>query len=325
MQKTVKSTGLNSRIAEIISHLGISQTAFAKSLSTTTSRITNITQGRNKPDSQLLAAIAVTYPDIDTTWLLTGKGHLNRNVNHSSSDLAEDYTGNSVVAASQNPYLNPTQTHTEPSKQGNSSDRRRGNKIDADRVFEPENQSEAQQELVRILEISERLHNAGKRAGLLLGDKERRERMEQKLDKQRKNYQKVLYHLNNQRPELAEHKNQIERLGWLVSDAKDAIEEHFTIQREEIPLDFYKDDNSEPQSFEQLQKTIVEGLEHSLPYAAAAAALIDALTSFLAAMPAVSESEQDTEVREMFQRGLSGKMRKAPRSTEKQNGPKTSV
>jgi transcriptional regulator with XRE-family HTH domain len=122
MQKTVEDNGLNVRIASIISHLGISQTAFAKSLGTTTSRITNITQGRNKPDSQLLAAVVKTYPAIDATWLLTGEGDINRNVNFPSDANAEYYTARTPENPSLNPSQNPSLAHNTPQKRRGKKD-----------------------------------------------------------------------------------------------------------------------------------------------------------------------------------------------------------
>lgn len=67
---------LNKRIDLLIKHLGVSQNAFAKSLDTSSSRISNIITLRNKPDSELLAKIAEVYTNVSADWLLTGKGEM---------------------------------------------------------------------------------------------------------------------------------------------------------------------------------------------------------------------------------------------------------
>ncbi len=108
----MEKSPISNRIEELIKHLGISQTAFAKSLGTSGTRISNITQGRNKPDSQLLSAIAEVYPQVNAGWLLTGNGELDNTVKTSGTNTQEVFTD----SANKNPYLNPTQTHIKPAK-----------------------------------------------------------------------------------------------------------------------------------------------------------------------------------------------------------------
>ncbi|WP_310395298.1 hypothetical protein [Hymenobacter sp.] len=72
MQKTF----INDRIAQIVNYLNVSPPLFAKSLGASVARIANVMAGRNKPDVVLLERIAEKYPQINATWLLTGKGDL---------------------------------------------------------------------------------------------------------------------------------------------------------------------------------------------------------------------------------------------------------
>lgn len=65
---------INDRISQLIAKLDLSQNAFAKALGTSSSRISNITTGRNKPDAEILESIARVFTNVSTTWLLTGKG-----------------------------------------------------------------------------------------------------------------------------------------------------------------------------------------------------------------------------------------------------------
>lgn len=67
---------ISDRIEALITRLGLSKTAFAESLGTSSSRISNITTKRNKPDSELLETILTVYKNVNAHWLLTGKGEM---------------------------------------------------------------------------------------------------------------------------------------------------------------------------------------------------------------------------------------------------------
>ncbi len=65
---------MGKRIGQLIKDMGISKAQFAKTVGTSASRVSNITTGRNKPDSPMLEKLAKSYPEVNTRWLLTGKG-----------------------------------------------------------------------------------------------------------------------------------------------------------------------------------------------------------------------------------------------------------
>jgi SOS-response transcriptional repressor LexA len=67
---------ISSRIEELIKKLELTQNAFAKELGTSSSRISNITTGRNKPDSELLSSIVKKFRNVSASWLLTGEGEM---------------------------------------------------------------------------------------------------------------------------------------------------------------------------------------------------------------------------------------------------------
>lgn len=69
-------TTINQRIEFLINELGISAKQFADKLSTSGSRISNITTGRNKPDSEILSSIAKKFTNVNSHWLLTGEGEM---------------------------------------------------------------------------------------------------------------------------------------------------------------------------------------------------------------------------------------------------------
>lgn len=92
MEEHFEPSTINERISEVLSYLKISQTAFAKSLGTSATRISNIVKCRNKPDSQLLSDIIEGYPQINSRWLLTGRGSMVENVNFSGKNKPEVFT-----------------------------------------------------------------------------------------------------------------------------------------------------------------------------------------------------------------------------------------
>lgn len=70
----MSETDISDRISILIEKLKISKNTFAKALNTSSSRISNITTKRNRPDSDLLAKILNVYTNVSGLWLLTGRG-----------------------------------------------------------------------------------------------------------------------------------------------------------------------------------------------------------------------------------------------------------
>ena len=153
-----------------------------------------------------------------------------------------------------------------------------------------------------------RLTTSAQRARVAFGDRVQQEQLKARLDRQRQIYQKANYHIESQEPDLAEHRRQLEKLGWLLNDAKEAASEHLTVNSANSIFALLSNETTVNQSFEQILGSMKQDLEASLPYAPAVATFIDALTTFLAAIPPASEPEP--ELREDFQRGLSDKLRK---------------
>lgn len=67
---------INKRLDDLITELGLSKSQFASALDTSSSRISNITTDRNKPDSALLERILVVFRNVSARWLLTGEGEM---------------------------------------------------------------------------------------------------------------------------------------------------------------------------------------------------------------------------------------------------------
>jgi phage repressor protein C with HTH and peptisase S24 domain len=93
---------INDRVIRLIETLDISQNSFAKALGTSSSRISNITTGRNRPDAEILGKIAEVYRNVSTKWLLTGKGPMF--LEESRGNLKGNLLGNPIVAEGNDSY-----------------------------------------------------------------------------------------------------------------------------------------------------------------------------------------------------------------------------
>lgn len=67
---------LNKRVCEIMDHFCGSKSIFANQLGVSLPIITHITNGRNKPGIDILQKILLTYPSVNATWLMVGKGEM---------------------------------------------------------------------------------------------------------------------------------------------------------------------------------------------------------------------------------------------------------
>ncbi len=67
---------LNERVCKVMERLSHSKSAFANDLGVGLPIIAHITSGRNKPGVDVLQKILHTYPTVNATWLLIGKGDM---------------------------------------------------------------------------------------------------------------------------------------------------------------------------------------------------------------------------------------------------------
>lgn len=67
---------MQDRLNAIIKEKGLTATQFADSINVNPSTISHILTGRNKPGYDVLVNIALAFPDICMTWLLTGDGNM---------------------------------------------------------------------------------------------------------------------------------------------------------------------------------------------------------------------------------------------------------
>jgi len=64
------------RISKIIKEKNLSSARFADEIGVQRSSISHVLSGRNKPSLEFIQKILKAYPDIDTNWLLSGKGNI---------------------------------------------------------------------------------------------------------------------------------------------------------------------------------------------------------------------------------------------------------
>jgi len=83
---------VNGRIAEVIKAHHLSNNAFAKSINKSSSAINFMVDGRSKPSFDVLEAILEKYPEVSTSWLITGEGEM--------------WKANEAVKVDENAYLN---------------------------------------------------------------------------------------------------------------------------------------------------------------------------------------------------------------------------
>lgn len=57
-------------------HLGLNAASFSAEIGVQRSSISHILSGRNQPSFDFLVKISAKYPQINTDWLLTGKGNI---------------------------------------------------------------------------------------------------------------------------------------------------------------------------------------------------------------------------------------------------------
>ncbi|MEJ7658448.1 MAG: helix-turn-helix transcriptional regulator [Hymenobacter sp.] len=278
----METQNINQRFELLIKQLEPSQSSFAKRLETSTGRLSNIIKGRNKPDSQLLAKIAEEYPEVDINWLLTGKYTHQRNVNlpgvKNQRILSHVDSENTHLHTHLNTHLDthPYQSSTILTPKS--------------AISEPIlNDEERQNNLLNSEDAADRSPRSGFAQEVAL--------VKIKFDKsnqakQRNAFDKFLHLLEIQHPELASHRQSIGRLFWLIDDAKELIEEHFSLLAPDTLFVLPDQQGLKSQSFEEYQLAAVKGLERTLPFDEAVADLIAAIEQFMQAVPLENDNTE---------------------------------
>jgi len=64
------------RIEQLIEALGVTQKEFANQIGVSTATLSHVSSGRNKPSLDLVMAILQKHPNVNTDWLLFGRGNM---------------------------------------------------------------------------------------------------------------------------------------------------------------------------------------------------------------------------------------------------------
>lgn len=64
------------RIEQLIDTLGITQKEFAQQIGMSAAALSHVTSGRNRPSLELVTKILNKHPNVNSDWLLFGKGHM---------------------------------------------------------------------------------------------------------------------------------------------------------------------------------------------------------------------------------------------------------
>lgn len=83
----MKFAPMKERIASIMQKEGLTNAEFAEKIGISTSSLSHIFSGRNKPSLEVVMRIHKAYPNININWLLYGEGEMEEEI-PSVSDIA---------------------------------------------------------------------------------------------------------------------------------------------------------------------------------------------------------------------------------------------
>lgn len=67
---------MTNRIEQLIEALGITQKDFAQQIGISAAALSHVTSGRNRPSLELVLKILNKHPNVNSEWLLFGKGSM---------------------------------------------------------------------------------------------------------------------------------------------------------------------------------------------------------------------------------------------------------
>lgn len=86
---------MTDRIKKLLEQLNLSPSEFADKIGVQRSSVSHVLSGRNKPSIDFLEKILIVFPDIDSTWLITGRSVQQKNQANDEFDFGnEEIQGN---------------------------------------------------------------------------------------------------------------------------------------------------------------------------------------------------------------------------------------
>lgn len=99
------------RIQEILQKKGLSASQFADQINAQRANVSHILTGRNKPSLDFITKILTSYPDINSDWLLFGKGKMetsdisnNDSILNAEEPIFGSMSNNSIQKSNQKDY-----------------------------------------------------------------------------------------------------------------------------------------------------------------------------------------------------------------------------
>lgn len=121
------------RIAQILKHYTLQPKELAEKCGVQRSAISHLINGRNRPSVSFLSTLSDVYPELDTRWLLHGKGKMFTNVTPSSistedtleatihEEITKSENDTSVTSNTQIPKTTPLPARTQKELEPNSA------------------------------------------------------------------------------------------------------------------------------------------------------------------------------------------------------------
>jgi transcriptional regulator with XRE-family HTH domain len=66
------------RITLLLKHINLNAAQFADKIGVQRSSISHVLSGRNKPSLEFIQKVMTAYPEINSDWLISGKGNINK-------------------------------------------------------------------------------------------------------------------------------------------------------------------------------------------------------------------------------------------------------
>ena len=83
---------MHERLQQFLSAENLSQSQFADSIGVARASISHILNGRNKPGFDFILNMSKHFPTLNIEWLITGKGKMYKESQHSPSPLPQPHT-----------------------------------------------------------------------------------------------------------------------------------------------------------------------------------------------------------------------------------------
>jgi plasmid maintenance system antidote protein VapI len=80
---------MKERLNKLMNHLGLNAAAFSSEIGVQRSSISHILSGRNQPGFDFMVKVVTKYPEINSEWLLTGKGDMLKQDKNNQGDAVQ--------------------------------------------------------------------------------------------------------------------------------------------------------------------------------------------------------------------------------------------